>query len=105
MEDFYEFEIRVSDMVDDFIRQFPKVYADKVGLDYRCGYVYVGEDFIAVSTDNDNRLQYYGGFEYISKELRKQYGEYVFYTAEDDECRVSECLEWFNSKTEEKADA
>ena len=98
--DFSELEDKITDLVDLFIRDLPKVNASKVGLDQRCGEVYVGEDFIAAYSYNDNRLQYYGGFEYIDKEQRKQYGDLVIYLAESDDDRVAECLEFFNEKVD-----
>jgi hypothetical protein len=96
----YELEIEIDEMVTRFIRDLPSVNAREVGLDERCGNVIVGEDFIGVNSYNDARLQYYGGFEYVSKEQRKQYGDWVFYTAESDDDRVAECLERFNEKEE-----
>lgn len=98
--DFVDFEEKVSDLVNEFIRDLPCVNAKEVGLDSRCGNLFVGEDFIAVYSHSDNRLQYYGGFEYIDKALRNQIGDLVIYMVEDDECRVSECLEHFKEKAE-----
>ena len=98
--DFFEFEDKISGLVDQFIRDLPHVNASEVGLDQRCGEVYVGEDFIAVYSYNDNRLQYYGGFEYISKEQRKQFGDLVIYMTDHDGDRVSECLERFKEKVD-----
>lgn len=71
-----------------------EVSASSLGLDDRAGYrLYVSEDVIAVEKNRDGSLQYYGGFEYIDKEYRKELGNWVFYTtAGDDEDRVSECL-------------
>lgn len=98
--DFSELEDKISDLVDQFIRDLPRGNAREVGLDERCGEVYVGDSFIAVKSYNDNRLQYYGGFEYISKEQRKQYGDLVIYMVESENDRVAECLEFFNEKAE-----
>jgi hypothetical protein len=97
---FYDLEDKIADLLDLFIRDLPKVNASKVGLDERCGEVFVGEDFIAAYSYNDNRLQYYGGFEYISKEQRKQYGDLVIYMTDHDGDRVAECLEFFNEKVD-----
>jgi hypothetical protein len=78
-----------------------KVRADKLGLDIRAGYtLYVDDECIAVSMDNDRSLQYYGGFEYIDKEYRSQVGDWVFYNREDD--RVNDCLERFTENKSEE---
>jgi hypothetical protein len=98
--DFCELEDKITDLVNEFIRDLPCVNAQEVGLDSRCGNLFVGEDFIAVYSYNDNRLQYYGGFEYISKEQRKQFGDLVIYMTDHDGDRVSECLENFKEKAE-----
>lgn len=98
--DFCDFEDKITDLVNQFIRDLSRVNAREVGLNERCGEVYVGDSFIAVKSYNDNRLQYYGGFEYIDKEQRKQYGDLVIYMVESDEDRVAECLEFFNEKAE-----
>ena len=98
---FFDLEYKITDLVNEFISDLPCVGAKEVGLDSRCGNLFVGEDFIAVWSVYDNRLQYYGGFEYISKEQRKQFGDLVIYLTDHDGDRVSECLERFK----EKADA
>ena len=53
------------------------VSADELGLDSRCGMVYVGEDFIA--TKYPRQLDYYGAFEYVDEEYILQIGPYKFY--------------------------
>jgi hypothetical protein len=73
------------------------VTADKLGLDIRAGYrLFVDDECIAVSVDNDRGLQYYGGFEYVNAEYRTQVGDWVFYSREDD--RVNGHLERFEQK-------
>ena len=42
------------------------------------------DEGILVSSSDDNRLQYYGGFEYVEKQYRQEVGDYVFYSANDD---------------------
>jgi hypothetical protein len=70
-----------------------------LGLDERATYggLWVdtqNEEFIACKASDDRVLQYYGGFEYIDKEYRKELGVYVFYLAEpDEEGRVNGCFE------------
>lgn len=55
-----------------------------IGLDPRAACtLWIGDDFIAVSRNDDHSLQYYGGFEYVDKEYRVECGEYVFYSVDD----------------------
>ena len=51
--------------------------AHKLGLNSRCGFVYVGEDFVATSRPRE--LDYYGGFEYIDPEYTIRLGEWKLY--------------------------
>jgi hypothetical protein len=48
-----------------------------------------------VHKEADQRLCYYGGFEYVDKYYRQELGDYVFYTAGDD--RIDECLDHFRN--------
>lgn len=70
-----------------------------LGLDERATYggLHVdvqNEEFIACKASDDRVLQYYGGFEYIDKEYRKELGGYVFYLTEPDgDGRVNGCFE------------
>jgi hypothetical protein len=75
------------------IAECPLVCADKLGLDWRAGHVYVGEDFVASSSAGS--LNYYGGFEYVDEECITQVGRIVVYSNEDE--RVAECLETYNA--------
>lgn len=73
-------------------KHFTKVRADALGLDPRAGYcLYVNEDAIAVEVSNVMQLDYYGGFEYVSKYSRKESCGYVFYMRDDD--RVEYAIE------------
>ena len=89
----------VNDLVKGFIDESMNVTtAEKAGLDRRAGYnLFVNEDAIAVHVSNAGSLNYYGGFEYVSKENVKTLGDYVFYSAEDD--RVQEHIDFFYSKS------
>ena len=51
--------------------------AHELGLDPRCGFVYVGEDFVA--TRHPRELDYYGGFEYTDPEYTVRLGEWKLY--------------------------
>ena len=80
------------------VRELPKVEASAVGLDKRSAYaIWIDEDALIVTKDNDRTLQYYGGFEYVDKDARTEYGDYVIYS--NSASRVSDCLEqYFESK-------
>jgi hypothetical protein len=80
----------VNDMVARHVQGMRKEPASRLGLDERCGMLWVDEDAIVAYTGS--RLDYYGGFEYIKEgEGRTTLGEYTFYTTESD--RVADAIE------------
>ena len=89
----WELERQVEELVNKYLEESGavRVRADKVGLDYRCGYVYVilEEGFIAVKGSTYS-IDYYGGFEYMDPCYRTTIGNITFYSGEVD--RVSDCL-------------
>lgn len=91
------------DSVEEKTRRFVNdnmdlVPASDLGLDLRCGRLFVNEDGIAVDKDSDRALQYYGGFEYVDKDYRNELGGFVFYTVDDD--RVREHVEQYYEQEE-----
>lgn len=99
-----DFVYRMNGQIERYVYDhMERTDAKSVGLDPRSAYeLYITKDGIAVSKDEDRRLQYYGGFEYVSKEFRTELGEYVFYSIGDD--RVYECLDrFYSTETEEAA--
>lgn len=86
----------VSRTVEKFIdNHMTKTNAESLGLDPRAGYsLFVNGECIAVRAYNDRLLQYYGGFEYIDQEDRREVGDWVFYMSESD--RVADCLDCFS---------
>lgn len=92
--DFSDFEWAVQSKLKELINSMTKAKAEEFNLDRRAGYhLYVCADCIAVSLNDDSFLQYYGGFEYVDSSCRKEYGDFVFYTNEDD--RVADCLQHY----------
>jgi len=90
---------RINEMVEEHLNnQFEMIQADKLGLDYRCGGVMISEDAIAVEKYRDGTLQYYGGFEYVDKDYRKEIGNYVFYLR--DGGRVEDHLDRYHNEEE-----
>jgi hypothetical protein len=80
----------ILDNTDDAIEtlmQGLEPSTNDLGLDARSGRVYAigneDEGYIIAPLSTDKSLQYYGGFEYVDKEYRHQYGQWVFYSAED----------------------
>ena len=92
--DLFKLIDEVTELTDSFVgSNMQMVPANQLGLDIRCGKVFVSPDCIAIHKGNDRTLQYYGGFEYVDKDYRYEFGDYVFYSAE--EGRVQGHLETF----------
>ena len=97
---------QVLDLVQDLETQIrrtvlslPEVRAEDLGLDRRAAYtLWVDEDAIIVTKNEDRTLQYFGGFEYVDKNARMECGDYVIYT--DSDSRVYDCLDYYR-ETEE----
>ena len=92
--DIYSLIDDVADRSERLVRGMTGVSADQLGLDIRAaGRVYIDCDCIAVPSTFIRSMDYYGGFEYVDKEYRHQFGDYTFFTADDD--RVAEALAYF----------
>ena len=100
----WELEQQVEELVNRYIKEAEAVCvnADHVGLDYRCGMVYisVADDFVAVS--GNYSIDYYGGFEYIDSDYRTTIGNMTFYSGEHS--RVRDCIEYYIENTQQKED-
>ena len=85
----YELFEKIDDLVKVFLEEeATKVTAEEIGLDRRAAHrLFVTHNAIIVHKKHDASLQYYGGFEYVDKECRKEVGDYVFYTDDDDRVR------------------
>ena len=85
----------VNEVVERNIRNnFTQESATKLGLDQRCGrlYVDVNDQVIAVHAYNLRTVDYYGGFEYVKEGGgRVTCGEYTFFTTESE--RIADCFE------------
>ena len=80
------------------IQKCTYVTASQCGLDRRAAQgLFRGEDYLVVTKSDDARLLYYGGFEYVDKSCRMEFGDYVFYSTEDERVRCH----WEQSETEE----
>lgn len=92
----------VNEKIEVFLQDMQEVTAAALGLDIRAGYhLFVSEECIAVKKKDDRRLQYYGGFEYVDSEFRKEIGDYVFYICDyGEDCRVNACIETWRENNE-----
>lgn len=88
----------VTELTDNFVATMGKVNPEQLGLDNRCGSLFITPDCIGTYKELDRALQYYGGFEYIDKEYRHEMGDYVFYAYTAD--RVQDCLEYYLESVE-----
>jgi hypothetical protein len=80
----------VNAVVSRYVQGMRREPASRLGLDERCGMLYVDEDCIVAYTGS--RLDYYGGFEYIKEgEGRTTLGEFTFYSSEHN--RVADAIE------------
>ena len=97
--DLFDLIDNVTELTDNFVAKMGKVNPKQLGLDNRCGKLFVSPDCIGVYKSNDRALQYYGGFEYVDSEYRHEMGDYVFYSAEDN--RVRDHLEQYLNMMDE----
>ena len=88
----------VTELTDGYVANMELVPANRLGLDPRCGKLFISPDCIGVYKGNDRTLQYYGGFEYVDLDYRYEFGDYVFYSYEDS--RVQNHLETYLNNVE-----
>jgi hypothetical protein len=78
--------------VERHVQGLRRVTANELGLDIRCGRAYVGENMDCIIVDGDARsFNYYGGFEYIEDEDKRNIGDYTIFLDTSD--RVRDALE------------
>ena len=93
MQNIYDLIDSVSEEAEALVADMTEVRDISVlGLDPRAAArMWVNNDCVAVRAGSDRSLQYYGGFEYVDSDYRKDFGEFVFYLAEDS--RVQDCID------------
>ena len=79
----------VREMTDNFVAGMRKEPASRLGLDDRCGMLWVDED--AIVAYKGSRVEYYGGFGYVKCDDRAEIGDYVVYFATSE--RVADAIE------------
>lgn len=85
----------VQDMVERQVQGMRRVSATELGLDQRCGFAYVDEDMECIVVDDirARSFNYYGGFEYIDSEDKRQLVDYTIYCNTSNRVRDAlECL-------------
>jgi hypothetical protein len=89
----------INDLVDRQVQGMERVSAVALGLDVRCGRVYIDRDDRVIVVEGSRGIDYYGGFEYIKEgEGRVTVGDYTFYMEHD---RVEDCFECLEDVPEE----
>lgn len=104
MMSIYDFIDNVNERLERRIFDMNSIdcYNTKIGLDGRCGRIFIDEDCIITMKSNRRMLDYYGGFEYVDKEYVQEMGDYVIYLNDDD--RVAGHIERYYESLEEKAE-
>jgi len=99
MEDIYDLIEAAHKLADDFVNaNMTALRPKEAGLDDRCGRLFINKDCIAVNIYRAGSLNYYGGFEYVSKRCVTCIGDYVFYSDGDE--RVAEHIKEYYGKAE-----
>lgn len=82
----YDLIDKANDIAMSYVDEMDYVYAEELGLDRRCGSVWVSDDCI-VARNNKRNLEYYGGFEYVDPDFVLTVGDFRFYYSEDSRVR------------------
>lgn len=92
----------IIDLAEDYVsKEMEPIYPSRetIGLDMRCGPLFINENAIAVRKCNRGTIEYYGGLEYCDKQYVYEVGDYVFYLAEDD--RIQEHVDRYYTREQE----
>ncbi len=92
-----ELNNQVEILTDNYLEGLEKVSAEDIGLDPRAGSsLWISPTEVVIQDHNVNRLEYYGGFEYVSPCCKSVVGELVIYNDEDS--RVADAIRVYYSK-------
>ena len=94
----YGLEQTIEQAVEQFLKDTNAVEIgsrglEELGLDFRCGIIYVSVDGDFVAACNPRSIEYYGGWEYIDSEFKLDAGNYRFYDREAD--RVDAVIRYY----------
>ena len=89
----------VNEVVERHVRKMESCSPTELGLDVRCGPVYIARDEEVIAVTHSSAIDYYGGFEYIKEgEGRMVCGDYTFFNTESS--RVQDCFDHLNEVEE-----
>lgn len=81
-----------SDAMKELLKEVRLADSKECGLDERCPSLWVSDNAV-VCRGETRRLEYYGGFEYVTPEAKIGLGKYTVYLADRDETgRVYEVI-------------
>ena len=85
-----------SDQIKSFLGELKEAHGKVARLDERCPTVWVSERVLVCrGGDCTRRLEYYGGFEYVTPEAKIGLGDYTVYVADRDKSgRVDEVIDY-----------
>ena len=90
----------VNEVVERHVRKMERCTPNELGLDMRCGPVYIDREEEVIAVTHSSAIDYYGGFEYIKEgEGRMVCGDYTFFNTESS--RVQDCFDHLNDVEEE----
>ena len=75
----YDLVDNINEKVYRMVQDMECVRASELGLDDRCGMLFINEECIIIDKQSRGRLEYYGGFEYCDKDFVQAIGDYVIY--------------------------
>ncbi len=82
----YEAMDQIESIENELMTTLVQVSAEELGLDRRCGRLYldVDKDFIITRKRSVQKLNYYGGFEYVNEEYITQIGNLICFSRENE---------------------
>ena len=94
----YGLEHTIEQAVEQFLKdtnavEIGSLGLEELGLDFRCGRIYISVDGDFVAACNPRSIEYYGGWEYIDSEFKLDAGNYRFYDREAD--RVDAVIRYY----------
>ena len=91
----------INEVVERNIHEcFERTNGNDVGLDMRVGTLYINTQDRVIASNNQRSLEYYGGFEYIDKDMVQTVGDWTFYQGD----RVDDCIDTYE-QVEDMEDA
>lgn len=105
MKSIYDFLDDVNEKMENRVFAMNSTYCSRtnIGLDERCGRIFIDEECIITLKRNRGNLDYYGGFEYVDKEFIQEIGDYVVYLNGDE--RVLGHIERYYESLEAETEA